>query len=142
MQTTNISFIEPKIHQNYGVFFLTLACNLHCSYKDAKDVSSAIVKTLHTISIVMFGSVAMKGSGEDLDLLIGTEDTLKTLSEVNFLMSKYMKPFNKRFAIAPFVIPLSLLREYYLKRKPVTKIDSERRDVFIYIISLLSKLRF
>lgn len=32
MQTTNISFIEPKIHQNYVAFFLTLACNLHCSY--------------------------------------------------------------------------------------------------------------
>ncbi|MBF8277018.1 MAG: hypothetical protein HW390_2091 [Candidatus Brocadiaceae bacterium] len=48
------------------------------SLNDAKDVSNAIINTLHPISIiVVFGSVARKGIGKDLDLLVVIEDDAK-----------------------------------------------------------------
>ncbi len=102
------------------------------SLKDARDVSNFIVKTIQPVSIVLFGSVGIKGSGEDLDLLVVTEDTSQTLSEVNLLVSNCLKPFHKRFAIDPFVIPLSLLKEYHLKGSPFLKlILKEGRSLYM-----------
>lgn len=102
------------------------------SFKDARDVSDSIVKEFHPISIVIFGSVAVKGSGDDLDLLIVTDDTSRTLNEVNLQVNRYLKPFYNRFAIDPFVIPLSLLKEYHLKGSPFLKlILKEGRSLYM-----------
>jgi HEPN domain-containing protein len=101
-------------------------------FKDARDVTNLIIKTLHPISIVLFGSVAKEGSGDDLDLLIVTDDNSKTLHEIDLTVSKYLKPFYKRFAIDPFVIPLSLLNEYHLKGSPFLRlILKEGRSLYM-----------
>lgn len=92
------------------------------SLHDAKDVTDVIVNILHPISIVVFGSVAKKGMGEDLDLLIVTEDSSKTLTEINLMVNKCLKPFYKRFAIDPFIIPRSVLYEYHRKGSPFLRL--------------------
>jgi len=41
--------------------------------KEAKRLTKEIVKTIKPLSVILFGSVARCGEGEDLDLLIITE---------------------------------------------------------------------
>lgn len=102
------------------------------SLHDAKDVSKVIINTVHPITIVVFGSVARKGVGEDLDLLIITEDNLETANETYRKIHKYLKPFYKRFAIDPFVIPQSALNEYHRKGSPFLKlILKEGRSLYM-----------
>ncbi|MBI5308073.1 MAG: hypothetical protein HZB37_07040 [Planctomycetes bacterium] len=88
------------------------------SFNDARDVSNAIITTLHPISIVIFGSVARKGIGEDLDLLVVIEDDTKKSSEAYLMVNRCLKPFFKKFAIDPFVISQSILNEYHRKGSP------------------------
>ena len=88
------------------------------SLNDAKAVSNVIVNTIHPISIVVFGLVARKGIGNDLDLLIITEDNSKLLNETNLIINKCLKPFYKNFAIDPFVIPQSVLNEHHRNGSP------------------------
>ena len=90
--------------------------------KDAREVSSSLVSALDPISIVLFGSVAREGRGEDLDRLIVTNDDSATLQEIDLTVSKYLKPFYKKFAIDPFVIPLTLLKEHHLKGSPFLRL--------------------
>ncbi|MCF6150264.1 MAG: HEPN domain-containing protein [Candidatus Kuenenia sp.] len=102
------------------------------SLNDAIDVSNLIVKNMQPVSIVIFGSVGRNDSGKDLDLLIITEDTSKTIREINLQVNKYLKPFYKRFGIDPFVIPLSVLREYHRKGSPFLRlILKEGRSLYM-----------
>jgi HEPN domain-containing protein/predicted nucleotidyltransferase len=86
--------------------------------KDAKEVSGTINKAFNTISITVFGSTAREGMGNDLDLLVVIDDKNMPSDNIDLLMQKCLKNFYKRFAIDPFVIPLSTFREHYLKGSP------------------------
>ncbi len=100
--------------------------------KQAKEVADVIVKTVQPISIVVFGSVAEKGIGNDLDILIITEDTARTARELDLIISKSLKTFYKRFAIDPFVVPLSKLKSYYYKGSPFLRlIQREGRALYV-----------
>lgn len=88
------------------------------SLSDAKDVSNAIIKTLHPISIVVFGSVARKGIGDDLDLLVVIEGDAKMPNEAYLTVNRCLKPFFKKFAVDPFVISQSIVNEYHRKGSP------------------------
>ena len=83
--------------------------------KDAKEVSDVIIKTLEPISVIVFGSVAKNGIGEDLDLLIVIDDQSdksQTMDDLSLLAHKCLKEYYKKFAIDPFIIPASVLNEY------------------------------
>jgi len=70
---------------------------------------------LDPISVVVFGSVAKNGIGEDLDLLIVIDDRSdkpRTIDDFNLLAHKCLKGYYKKFAIDPFIIPASVLNEY------------------------------
>lgn len=100
--------------------------------RDAKNVASSIVKTLNPISIILFGSVARESSGADLDLLIVTDDGLPKEGDANILLHKCLKKFYRRFAIDPFIIPLSVLKDYYLKGSPFLRlISKEGRTLYM-----------
>lgn len=102
------------------------------SFNDARDVSNAIITTLHPISIVIFGSVARKGIGEDLDLLVVIEDDTKKSSEAYLMVNRCLKPFFKKFAIDPFVISQSILNEYHRKGSPFLRlILKEGRSLYM-----------
>lgn len=81
--------------------------------KDAKETVNSIVTTLYPVSIVLFGSVAREGVGADLDLLVVTDDSSKINDSADMLLHKALKKFYKRFAVDPFIIPLSSLRRSY-----------------------------
>lgn len=86
--------------------------------QDAKEVSERINKTFHPLSITVFGSTAREGRGNDLDLLVVLDDREQSLNNADLLMQRCLKDFYKKFAIDPFVVPLSTFREYYLKGSP------------------------
>jgi HEPN domain-containing protein len=99
--------------------------------KDAREVSMRVKEVLHPITIIVFGSVAKVGVGEDLDLLIITEDR-KDIGELNRVLSGQLKEFYKRFAIDPFIIPVSKLREYFFKGSPFLRlIQNEGRTLYM-----------
>lgn len=86
--------------------------------KDAKEVSEVIRREFAPVSIVVFGSTARLGSGNDLDLLVVLDDAENKYDNVNLSMHRCLKDFCKRFAIDPFVVFLSAFREHYLKGSP------------------------
>ncbi len=94
------------------------------TYKDAKEVAESIKKSMQPLIIELFGSVARDGNGTDLDLLVlvdGGSDC-KSIEELDLAIHKILKPFYKKFSIDPFVIPLSLFNEYYLKGSPFLRL--------------------
>lgn len=103
--------------------------------KDAKEVSDVIIKTLDPISVVVFGSVAKNGIGEDLDLLIVIDDRSdksQKIDDLNLLAHKCLKEYYKKFAIDPFIIPVSVFNEYYSKGSPFLRlIFTEGRCVYM-----------
>jgi HEPN domain-containing protein len=91
--------------------------------KEAKDVTNSIVKGLQPLSVVLFGSVAKEGTGNDLDLFILVDDT-DDIIRTNLLLSKSLKRFYKAFDIDSFIIRRSLAKEYYCKGSPFLKLIS------------------
>ena len=103
--------------------------------KDAKEVSAAIIKTLEPISVIVFGSVAKNGFGEDLDLLIVIDDKSgksQTMDDLSLLAHKCLKEYYKKFAIDPFIIRASVFNKYYSKGSPFLRlIFTEGRCVYM-----------
>jgi len=103
--------------------------------KDAKEVSDVIIKTLDPISVIVFGSVAKNGFGEDLDLLIVIDDKSdksQTMDDLSLLAHKCLKEYYKKFAIDPFIIYASVFNEYYSKGSPFLRlIFTEGRCIYM-----------
>ena len=85
---------------------------------DAKKVAGRLVKACHPLVIIVFGSVAQKGEGGDLDLLLIVNDKTEDKENINLLIHACLKKFYKSFAIDPFVIPVSTFKEYFAKGSP------------------------
>jgi len=90
--------------------------------KDAKEATEAIVKKLRHLSVILFGSVARKGTGADLDLLIITDDRAGAGGNAEMLLHKCLKRFYRRFAIDPFVVSMSSLKKHYYKGSPFLRL--------------------
>lgn len=95
------------------------------TFKDVKKVADSIIKTVKPVSIILFGSTAREGIGEDLDLLVITDDRSRTDGDVDLLLHRHLKNFYKEFAIDPFIVPVSLLNEYYQKGSPFLRLISK-----------------
>jgi HEPN domain-containing protein/predicted nucleotidyltransferase len=100
--------------------------------EDAKATAAVIVKKLNPLSIVLFGSVARDGIGADLDLLVITDDRSSTGDNPSLVLQKGLKKFYRKFPIDPFIIPRSLLFEYYSKGSPfLNLISKEGRALYM-----------
>jgi len=100
--------------------------------KDAKKAADSIVRALKPVSVVLFGSVARRGVGTDLDLLVITDDRSKSAGDPNMVLHKCLKRFYRRFSIDPFIVHQSTLNEYYLKGSPfLSKISREGRSLYM-----------
>lgn len=100
--------------------------------EDAKAVTDSITRKMKPLSVLVFGSVATKGVGEDLDILIISEDKKRNIKKSYLLLNECLKRYYGKFAIDPFVIPQSLLNEYYLKGSPfLTLLVKEGRVLYM-----------
>ncbi len=66
---------------------------------------------LRVYSIVVFGSVARAGTGNDLDLFIVIDDS-RTKKEAIYRLQRRLKPYYKCFAIDEFIVERSVLQEH------------------------------
>ena len=98
------------------------------TYEDAKKAAAWIRKAVDPCSVVLFGSVAREGSGNDLDLLILIDDRERNIEDAGSLVQNSLKPFYKKFSIDPFVVSLSKWREYQKKGSPFLHLISERGE--------------
>ena len=93
--------------------------------KEAKEVAKRLIEEIEPEALIVFGSVAREGKGEDLDLLIVTdkeEDTVK----------KALKPFYHQFAIDYLTVTAKTLDEEFKKGSPFLRlIQREGRALYM-----------
>lgn len=99
---------------------------------DAKLVADSIVKVLHPVSIVVFGSVARQGAGEDLDLLVVSDDKSGHKVNSDILLHRCLKKFTRKFAVDQIILTKSLLNKYYYQGSPFLRmIYKEGRGLYM-----------
>lgn len=100
--------------------------------KDAKEVTQKLISALNPRAIILFGSVARKGVGEDLDLLIIKEEDNKSKKESYDEVSRLLEQFYKRFSIDYFVTIPSVVRKLFLQGSPFLRlIQKEGKGLYI-----------
>ena len=100
--------------------------------QDANEVSTAIVETIRPVSVLVFGSVAKKSMGKDLDLLVIVDDRTEIKGDIHLVVNRCLKKFYKRFAIDPFIIPVSIFHDYYSRGSPFLElILKEGRSLYM-----------
>jgi HEPN domain-containing protein len=88
------------------------------TYLDARRAAEAIRKAVDPFSIFLFGSVARKGVGNDLDLLVLVDEKGRSIRDIELLIHRSLKPYYSKFSIDPFVFSLSKWFEYHKKGSP------------------------
>jgi len=81
---------------------------------DAGEVTSSIVAALDPLAVLVFGAVGRTGEGNDLDLLVVVEEGRAGSSALDAAL----RPFYKRIAVDPFVMPEGTFRDHYLRGSP------------------------
>lgn len=85
---------------------------------DARKVTERLVEVCKPLVIIVFGSVAQKGVGRDLDLLVIVNDNTIEDKNINLSIHRCLKKYYKSFAVDPFVISISIFKEYFAKGSP------------------------
>ena len=99
------------------------------TYEDARKAAAAIRKAVNPCSVFLFGSVAREGTGNDLDLLVLIDESVKPVEDYGSLIHQSLKPFYKKFSIDPFIVSLSKWHEYQKKGSPFLHLISKEGKV-------------
>ena len=97
-----------------------------------QEAVEAIVSSIHPISIVLFGSVARKGKGNDLDLMIVIDEKQASVPETQMVVHRCLAGCYSRFAVDPFVVALDTLHRVSSQKSPFLRmITREGRVVYM-----------
>lgn len=97
-----------------------------------QEAVEAIVSTIHPISIVLFGSVARNGKGNDLDLMIVIDEKHASVPETQMVVHQCLAGCYSRFAVDPFVVALDALHQVSSRRSPFLRmIVREGRVIYM-----------
>jgi HEPN domain-containing protein/predicted nucleotidyltransferase len=97
-----------------------------------QEAVEAIVSSIHPISIVLFGSVARKGKGNDLDLMIVIDEKKASVPETQMVVHRCLAGCYSRFAVDPFVVALDTLHRVSSRKSPFLRmIAREGRVVYM-----------
>lgn len=99
------------------------------THQDAQKAAQAIRKAVHPYSVLLFGSVAREGRGNDLDLLVLFDEREGNSEDVQNLVNKSLRPYYKKFSVDPFILPLSKWYEYQKKGSPFLNLISREGKV-------------
>ena len=99
----------------------------------AGRVRDAVVEAIDPLEIILFGSVAQESSGNDLDLLVVTDDDSRLgVQGGRVALRSALRPFRRMFDIDDYVVSRSHFAEYLRNGSPfVSKVVSE--GVCIYM---------
>lgn len=99
------------------------------SLNKAKEAIDAIVQAVHPVSIVLFGSVAREGKGNDLDLMIVVDEKHGSVSKIQTVLHRCLADSYKRFAVDPFVVTENALHEAFSRRSPFLRMVAREGKV-------------
>ena len=99
----------------------------------AARVRDAVVEAIDPLEIILFGSVAQATSGNDLDLLVVTDDDSHLgVQGRRLALRSALRPFRRMYDIDDYVVSRSHFAEYLRRGSPfVSKVVSE--GVCIYM---------
>ncbi len=93
---------------------------------------NAIVRTIHPISIVLFGSVAVNDTGNDLDLMIVIDENYGSVPEIQMAVHRCLSSCYRQFAVDPFVVTRDALSRVSSQKSPFLRtIVREGRLVYM-----------
>lgn len=85
---------------------------------EAKEVAAEIADRLHPLLVTLFGTVARKQAGRDLDLLVVVKDADYHGIATDAFLQSILKKYYRKFDIDPFVIPFSKYRQQVRTGEP------------------------
>ena len=93
----------------------------------AARVRDAVVEAIDPLEIILFGSVAQATSGNDLDLLVVTDDDNHPgVQGRRAALRSALRPFRRMYDIDDYVVSRSHFAEYLRRGSPfVSKVVSE-----------------
>ena len=93
----------------------------------AAVVRDAVVDAMDPLEIILFGSIAQEASGNDIDLLVVTDDDRNPISrDRRAALRSALWPLRHRYEIDDYVVTRSDLAEYVRRGSPfVCKIITE-----------------
>jgi HEPN domain-containing protein/predicted nucleotidyltransferase len=93
----------------------------------AARVRDAVVEAIDPLEIILFGSVAQVTAGNDLDLLVVTDDDSHPgVSDRRAALRSALRPFRRMYDIDDYVVSRSRFAEYLRRGSPfVSKVVSE-----------------
>ena len=99
---------------------------------DVDTVVDSVVESVDPEAVIVFGSVARTGRGNDLDLAVVLDCDRDQLPSLRKKVSGRLRPFNSRFAVDPFVFDWNTVRESWQKGSPfLDVIFSEGNAVYM-----------
>lgn len=100
--------------------------------EEARIVASKLSTSLNVESVVLFGSVARVGRGQDLDLLIVKEEEGRTPKESYREVHEVLRQFYKDFSIDFFVVSPEQARKLLLGGNPFLRlVQKEGRNLYM-----------
>jgi len=102
------------------------------TFNEAKKASQAIVRNLNPLSVVLFGSVAREGQGQDLDFLIVTDENSADVESRDLLLHRCLKRHIRKTAVDSFFITPSLWKQYHAEGSPfLNLVAREGRSLYM-----------
>jgi HEPN domain-containing protein len=97
--------------------------------KEARQTIASITSALDTHSVILFGSVAREGVGNDLDLLVLVDGDAASVADADRAVRKSLKQWYSKFPVDPYIMSLSLFREHYRKGSPFLRLIAKEGRV-------------
>uniref|UniRef100_A0A7C4MMP7 HEPN domain-containing protein n=1 Tax=Desulfatirhabdium butyrativorans TaxID=340467 RepID=A0A7C4MMP7_9BACT len=82
------------------------------------EAVQAIVRKVHPVSIVLFGSVARDGDGNDLDLMIVVDGIQASVEETRMMVHQSLLECYRHVAVDPFVVTIDALYQASKRKHP------------------------
>ena len=102
------------------------------TFSEAKKASKAIVRNLNPLSVILFGSVAREGQGQDLDFLIITDENSADVESRDLLLHRCLKRHIRKTAFDSFFITPSLWQQYNAEGSPfLNLVAREGRSLYM-----------
>ncbi|MBW1698466.1 MAG: HEPN domain-containing protein [Deltaproteobacteria bacterium] len=92
--------------------------------EDAREVANFLAKTISPVSVVVFGSVATSGKGNDLDLLVVTNK-----ENMHDEVGRCLRVFHERFAIDYVVASIDQVNEHFMQGSPFLRLVQSQGKV-------------
>ena len=97
------------------------------TFADAQEVARTLAEKVSPVSVIVFGSVAKSGKGNDLDILVVTEQ-----EEMQSEVDSCLRGYYDSFAIDYFVASRNSVTEIFRQGSPFLKlIQKEGRVLYM-----------